>query len=81
LSEQHRADHGQDREPSAAAEDLIVCNLVAAITRLHEDLDRVELWTAVLGCFLRPVPEYHPGEHYLLPARRAGKTVLPSDDF
>jgi len=58
-----------------------MCNLVAAITRLDEDLDRVELWTAVLGCFLQPVPVYHPGERYLLPTQRAGKTALPSADF
>jgi hypothetical protein len=54
-----------------------LCNLVEAITRLHQDLDRVEMWTAVLGCFLQPVPQYHPGEHYLLPTRRAGKTDAP----
>ena len=33
------------------AEDLIVRNLMEAINRLHDDLDRVELWTAALGCF------------------------------
>jgi hypothetical protein len=48
------------------AEDLIVRNLVEALERLHQDLDRVELWTEALGCFTRPVPEYQPGERYLL---------------
>ena len=33
------------------AEDQIVRNLAKAIERLHEDLDRVELWTAALNCF------------------------------
>ena len=33
------------------AEDLIVRNLIEALDRLHDDLDRVELWTAALGCF------------------------------
>jgi hypothetical protein len=48
------------------AEELIVRNLVEALGRLHEDLDRVELWTAALGCFQHAVPEYQPGERYLL---------------
>jgi hypothetical protein len=58
-----------------AAEDLIVCNLMQALTRLHDDLDRVEIWTAALGCFLRPVPDYKPGDDYLLPtpSRRRGR--------
>jgi hypothetical protein len=53
-----------------AAEDQIVRNLAKALERLHEDLDRVELWTAALNCFQRPVPDYRPGERYLLPTRR-----------
>jgi hypothetical protein len=48
------------------AEDLIVRNLVEALERLHQDLDRVELWTEALGSFQRPVPEYQLGERYLL---------------
>jgi hypothetical protein len=50
------------------AEDLIVRNLVEALERLQQDLDRVELWTAALGGFQRAVPDYHPGDKYLLPA-------------
>ena len=50
------------------AEDLIVRNLIEALDRLHDDLDRVELWTAALGCFQRPAAEYQPGDHHLLPA-------------
>jgi hypothetical protein len=42
-------------------------NLIEALDRLHEDLDRVELWTAALGCFLHPAPEYEPGARYMLP--------------
>jgi hypothetical protein len=52
------------------AEDQIVRNLAKALERLHEDLDRVELWTAALSCFQRPVPDYQPGERYHLPTRR-----------
>jgi hypothetical protein len=51
------------------AQDQIVRNLAEALQRLHEDLDRVELWTAALSCFQRPVPDYQPGERYLLPVR------------
>ena len=51
------------------AEDQIVRNLAKAIERLHEDLDRVELWTEALNCFQRPVPDYQSGERYLLPTR------------
>jgi hypothetical protein len=51
------------------AEDQIVRNLAKAIERLHEDLNRVELWTEALNCFQRPVPDYQSGERYLLPTR------------
>jgi hypothetical protein len=51
------------------AEDQIARNLAEALERLQKDLDRVELWTAALGCFQRPVPDYQPGERYLLPVR------------
>jgi hypothetical protein len=51
------------------AEDMVVRNLVEALNRLDEDLDRVELWTAVLKCFQDRAPEYAPGGDYLLPTR------------
>jgi len=51
------------------AEDQIVRNLAEALERLHEDLNRVELWTAALNYFQRPVPDYQAGERYLLPTR------------
>jgi hypothetical protein len=52
------------------AEDMIVRNLIEALDRLHDDLDRVELWTAALGCFQHPAPEYRPGDHCLLPPHK-----------
>jgi hypothetical protein len=52
------------------AEGKIVRNLVEALERLHEDLDRVELWTAALKSFQRPVPDYKPREQYLLGSAR-----------
>ena len=56
------------------AEDMIVRNLIEALGRLHEDLDRVELWTAALGSFQRPIPDYKPTDHHLLPVVRRAHT-------
>jgi hypothetical protein len=56
------------------AEDMIVRNLMKALDRLRDDLDRVELWTAALGDFQKPVPEYQPRNEYLLPI---GKSPPP----
>jgi hypothetical protein len=53
---------------SEPAQDMIVRNLIEALERLHEDLDRVELWTAALGSFQSPVPDYEAGDRYLLSA-------------
>jgi hypothetical protein len=44
------------------AEDVIVRNLIEALGRLREDLDRMELWATTLGSFAHPVPEYRPGD-------------------
>jgi hypothetical protein len=52
---------------SAQAEDLITRNLIESLDRLHEELERVELWTAALTCFLRPAPAYQPGDQHMLP--------------
>jgi hypothetical protein len=51
------------------AEEMIVHNLIEALERLRDDLDRVELWTAALDCFHQPVPEYEPNDRYLLSAK------------
>jgi hypothetical protein len=58
---------------SQAAEDTIIRNLIEALERLHEDLDRVELWSAALGCFQRPVPDYQPAQRYLLSQKRGSR--------
>ena len=49
------------------ADDVIISNLTSALARLHDDLDRVELWTAALACFNQPPPDYTPTNDYLLP--------------
>jgi hypothetical protein len=48
------------------AEDIAIRNLVEALGRLHQDLERVELWTAALGSFQHPAPDYQPADRYLL---------------
>jgi hypothetical protein len=55
--------------PEYAATDMIVRNLMEALNRLHDDLDRVELWTVALTSFQHPVPEYGADGRYLLPVR------------
>jgi hypothetical protein len=52
------------------AEERIIRNLIEALERLHEDLDRVELWTAALTCFQGPPPEYRLDDQHLLPGIR-----------
>jgi hypothetical protein len=47
--------------------DTVMKNLIEALNRLHEDLDRVELWTAALKTFQEPAPEYRPRGEYALP--------------
>ncbi len=49
-----------------AAEERIIRNLIEALERLHEDLDRVELLTAALSCFQGPPPEYRPDDQQQL---------------
>jgi hypothetical protein len=42
------------------ATDCLKRELSRAIDRLRDDLDRVELLTAALAAFYRPVPDYEP---------------------
>ena len=57
-----------------------------AVTRLHEDIERVEFWTEVLGSLTRPVPDYTVENSKLnrfnLPGRegRAGHTDFTKGD-
>lgn len=59
------------------AEDVIVHNLIDALERLREDLDKVELWAAALGHFQHPVPEYQPGSAYMLGASSPPAPIRP----
>jgi hypothetical protein len=62
---------------SAQAEDLITRNLIESLDRLHEELERVELWTAALTCFLRPAPNYQPGDQHMLPPLGSSPPLRP----
>ena len=57
-------------------EDTVVRNLIEALNRLHDDLDRVELWTAALNSFQKPAPEYEPDSSYLLPTGKPSQHRL-----
>lgn len=59
------------------AHDMIVHNLIEAIEQLRQDLDRVEMWAAALGYFQCPVPEYQPGNRYILPPSPEGMPPRP----
>jgi hypothetical protein len=52
------------------AEDVVVRNLVEALNRLQQDLDRIELWTQALHCFQHAAPDYQPRDDYLLSTRK-----------
>jgi hypothetical protein len=39
--------------------------LVRAVDDLRADIDRVELLTAALGAFNRPIPDYEPAFHHV----------------
>lgn len=47
-------------------EDTIFVNLIESLQRLHDDLDKVELWLGALRSFQNPVPDYQPSDRYLL---------------
>jgi hypothetical protein len=48
------------------AEALAARNLIESLERLRADLDRMELWAAVLGSLRCPIPDYKPGDQHLL---------------
>ncbi len=40
-------------------------DLARAVEDLRADIDRVELLTAALGAFHRPIPDYEPSFHHV----------------
>ena len=65
---------------SEYASDMIVRNLTDALNRLHDDLERVELWAAALSSFQQQPPEYGPSGKYILPRREPTEKAAYSDD-
>jgi hypothetical protein len=61
---------------SEYTETVIVRNLIEALNHLHDDLERVELWTAALSSFQHPAADYRPGDHYLLPSGKPKSSKL-----
>jgi hypothetical protein len=69
LERQHMTREQATIAVAETAEDLVVRNLVEALSRIHADLERIEVWTAALACFQEAVPQYQPDSDYLLPPR------------
>ncbi len=55
-----------ERAMAERVDDTIFVNLIESLARLHEDLDKVELWIGALKSFQKPVPDYQPSDRYLL---------------
>jgi hypothetical protein len=74
MSHEETVCASDDRAPTLSdpAEDVVFRNLIAALNRLREDMDRVELWTAALTHFQTPPPEYQSSDQYILPSRDRG---------
>ena len=45
--------------------DRVKCELNRTLDRMHVDLRRVEILSAALGAFGRPVPDYEPAFQHL----------------
>jgi hypothetical protein len=61
-------EHNASEMPDPAA-DVAFRNLIAALNRLRDDIDRVEVWTAALTLFQNPALTYRPDDQYVLPQR------------
>jgi hypothetical protein len=44
----------------------ITQRLHQAIEKLHEDVQRVEVWAGALSGFTKPIPQYVPNDDHLL---------------
>lgn len=48
-----------------SATDRVRCELHRALDHMRADLDRVEILSAALNAFSKPVPDYEPGFQHL----------------
>jgi len=61
------------------AGEKIARHLQEAVSRLHEDIARVELWAGALGCFARPIPDYDTASNrYALPPQKTAPSRSPT---
>ena len=56
------------------ARERITRRLHDAVERVRQDMEQVEFWTEVLGCLMRPVPDYGSGTDVL------NRFALPQQD-
>jgi hypothetical protein len=50
---------------TATAADRVKCEINHALDNVRAEIDRIEILTAALAAFARPVPDYEPGFHHL----------------
>ena len=55
----------EDVMAAEGAMDRMQRELVRAVEDLRTDMDRVELLTAALSAFSRPIPDYEPSFHHM----------------
>jgi hypothetical protein len=64
---------------TATAADRVKCEIYRALDNMRTEMDRIEILTAALAAFSRPVPDYEPGfqhlRHLTMHAQELGRAV------
>jgi hypothetical protein len=64
---------------TATAADRVKCEINNALDNVRAEIDRIEILTAALAAFARPVPDYEPGfqhlRHLTMHAREIGHSA------
>jgi hypothetical protein len=64
---------------TATAADRVKCEINRALDNVRAEIDRIEILTAALAAFARPVPDYEPGfrhlQHLTMHAQELGQPV------
>jgi hypothetical protein len=76
-----RVNHGDFTMAPENATDQLKRELKRAVETLRADLDRVELLTAALSAFHRPVPDYEPTFHHTQRMSLSAHELGPSHDM
>ena len=62
----------REMSETEAANDAVTRNLMEAIERVRDDVEKVEFWAGAVAGFARPLPDYDPNEASVwLPAEQA----------